>query len=257
MEFIERNFINTTGVISVESNTTTAKNMFNFDKRFQYLSDGFNNDLTSTVITINFDETTTVNRISMIEHNLKSFRLFYDGVTANAFELTSTAATSTANFNANSESAHYFFTTQVDVTSVSLQMDSTIVADSEKAIGIFVISALKLNFDRIPNAGGYTPLRIPKQVLHTMSDGGVRKHKSHDKWKVNLKFSDITESFRNSLFDIYEDTDSRIFVPFGTSASWDGILFDAVWVNQFEFYKFAENSTTQGHKGNIVLKERS
>jgi len=257
MEFIERNFINTTTAIAVDSNTTSAKNMFTFDQRLQYVSDDYANDLTSTVITISFDATTTVDRISMVEHNLKGFRLFYDGVTANAFSFTSTAATTTSIYSTNSETSQYFFTSQVDCTSVSLQMDSTMVADSEKAIGVFVLSALKLDFPRIPNASGYTPRRVPKQVLHKMSDGGLRQHKSHDKWEVKLKFSDVTTSFRNSLFNTYEETDTRIYVPFGTSTGWDRIIFDAIWANQFEFFKYSENSTTQGFKGNIVLKERS
>lgn len=257
MEFVNRNLLTATSQVAVGSNSTTSKNLFNWDKRLQYVSDGFNNDLTSTTITISFSSTQTVDRIALTEHNLKAFSLYYDGTTTNNFVLTSTAVTTTASFSSNSETAHYFYTTQVNCTSVSLKMDSTIEADNEKAVGVFFISSQKLDFERIPSANNYKPRFVPKQVIHRMSDGGTRQHRSHDKWRVDLKFTDITLAFRNSLRSIYDDAQSYVYVPFGTSTGWDGVIFDAVWENDFDFYKFAENSTNQGFKGSIRLAERS
>jgi hypothetical protein len=90
-----------------------------------------------------------------------------------------------------------------------------------------------------------------------MSDGGVRSHKIEDKYAIDLNFSNITESFRNSLKDIYETNDSFVFVPFGTSTAWDGIILDAVWDNGFDFYKYSDESVQSGFRGRISLKERS
>lgn len=257
MEFIERNFLVTTTMFIVDSNSTVVSNIFNYDERFQYTSDNFADDLTSTTMKINFNTTTTVSRIAMVEHNLKDFSIYHGDTTTNLFVMSTTAATGTTSFTSNSESAHYFITDAVDVTSLSIKMNSTIEADAEKAIGVLVVSTQKLNFDRIPSANNYKPKRVPKQVVHKMSDGGTRRHRTGDKWDIEIKFTDITTSFRDSLKTIYDTNDSVVFVPFGTSTGWDRIIADSNWTNSFEFFRFAENSTTFGFKGKIKLSERT
>lgn len=257
MEFVKVNFVNSAGAILIDSNTTAAENLINWDLRKQYISDGYNDDLTSTSITYSFSETLAVDRIAILEHNLKDFSIYYNGTTASVFALTTTAATTTCSFNANSETSHYFYTTQVNCTSVTLQMNKTIVADVEKAIGYFLVSAQELDFERIPAAGGYAPKLVPKQIIHKMSDGGVRRHRSHDKWHVDLKFKYISTTFRNSLKSIYDSSQTFVYVPFGTSTGWDGIIFESVWENNFDFYTYADNAATAGFKGSIKLSERS
>lgn len=257
MEMIERNFINSADQISVESNTTSAKNIFSWDIRKQYLSDGFNNDLTSTTLTISFDDTQTVSRLALMEHNLKSFSIYYDGTATNLFTMSATADTVSSSYSNNSNTSQYMFVDQVFCTSVSLKMDSTIEGDFEKAVGLFVISNLYLDFPRIPNSGGYKPKIVPDQVIHKLSDGGVRKHKTGDKKEAQIKFSNIAESFRNDLKAVYDLNDSLIFVPFGTTTSWDEIIFDAIWTNDFEFYKYSDDASEAGFGGKINLEEIS
>lgn len=255
MEFLETNFINTTTSIVVGSNTISAKNILNRDLTFQYSSDGFNDDLTTTSITYNFDETTTVNRIILAGHNLKSFILFYNGSTANTFSLTTTAATTTSDWATNSETSMYMAVTSVDCTSVTLDMKSTIVANSEKAVGFLMTSLCKLDFEKDPAANGYTPNFMSKEVVHSLSDGGTRIHWIEQKRSAQIKIKNITKSFRDSLKVIHNAKDPFYFVPFGTTTGWDEFHFECVWPGGFDFYKYSDSAVDAGFSGSIDLRE--
>ena len=54
MEFIRENYLNTTTMLTVNSNTGTAANLFTRDPFYQYYSDGLNNDATTASITVTF-----------------------------------------------------------------------------------------------------------------------------------------------------------------------------------------------------------
>src|SRR3990167_1921132 len=207
MEFIKQNYIVTTTSLVVGSNTSAAENLFNPIKTIQYVTDGFNNDLTTASITYNFSETLSVSRIALLEHNLKSFTLFYNGVTANTFSLTTTSATTTSNFSTNSETSMFLTTTPVNCTSVTIDMKKTITADSEKAIGLLCISDLLLKFEtngRLPSAKNYDPTRKRREVIHNMSDGGSRLTVLEDKWQANIKYNNISLTFKNELQTIFD-----------------------------------------------------
>lgn len=254
MELLKANLVNTTTQLVVQSNTALAANLFNPDRILQYFSDGYDNDMTTTTLTVNFDATTSVSRIAVLEHNLKDFLIYYNGVTANA--LTISGPTTTTNWSSNSQTSHFLtIPTPIDCTSISIDMKKTISANSEKAIGLLVLSSVELSFSQIPNAANYTPALDPKQIVHTLSDGGTRIHVIRDKWKAKLKLPHVTESFRDSLRDVYDQAIPFMFVPFGTHTSWDGILFECVWVGPFDFYKYTENTPDSGFSGSIEFRE--
>lgn len=256
-EILNQNYCQTTTQFAVNNNTATVENILNPDRNVQFYSDGMNNDATTVSMTITFDTTTTVSRISLLEHNLKSFRIFYNGATANTFALTTTAATTTAYYATNSQTSHYFRVTPAACTSVTIDMYSTQVANSEKAIGHLIISDLYLEFSRMPNSSSYTPRVDPEQVLHQMSDGGFRTHTVRKKYAVDIKLQHITTTFRDQLKALYDLQSPFIFCPFGTTTSWDGIIFEAIWPGNFEFYKYSENALASGFSGSISLKETS
>lgn len=255
MEFIKGNILNTTTMMSLTNNTAMGANIFNSDKFFQYYTDGLNNDATSASITITFDETTAVSRIALLDHNLKSYRLFYNGSTANTFTFTGSPSTTTSYFTSNSETSQYFRFNTITVSSITLDLLSTQIANSEKAVGRLIISDLILDFPQLPSARNFDPRVNPKQVIHTLSDGGTRIHNIRSKWSANIKLEYITESFRNDLKDVWESEDVFGFCPFGTSTSWDGQIYDCVWTGPFEFYEYTENALVSGFSGNIKLKE--
>ena len=46
-----------------------------------------------------------------------------------------------------------------------------------------------------------------------------------------------------------------MFCPFGTTTSWDAILFESVWTGPFDFYEYSDNASSSGFSGKITLKE--
>lgn len=256
MDLIRKNHINTSTQLVVNSNTSTAGNVFLPDTRFQYSSDNFANDLTTVTMRINFSETLTIDRIALVGHNLKKFRMFYNGATASTFALTTSANTLTSEYLTNSDTSHYFACTPVACTSVSIDMYSTIVANQNKYIGYLVLSELLTDFDgRVPNAQNYSPLLDPQNVVHKLSDGGTRIQTLEDKWKVQLGFDYVTQSARDELKGIFDDHDEMVFAPFGTTTGWDGFVFPCVWSGGFGFYKYSDNASDSGFTGSMTLME--
>lgn len=253
MEFSSRSYIETSTQYSVNNSTITVQNLLDPDIRKQFISDQFNNDLTTVTMTISFDETTTIDRIALLEFNAKKFNVYYNGATANAFTITN--PTTTSQFTNNSASNLYLACSSVAVTSVTFDFYSTQVADQEKAIGYIYVGKNQLTFDRIPSAKNYTPVRDPKELIHELSDGGNRRHVVQTKWSTKLKFDYLSETFRNSLESIYDLNEPIVFIPFGTGTAWDGVLFEANWVGNFGFYKYSDDAANSGFSGSIDLKE--
>lgn len=255
MEFIKANLINTTTQIAVNSNTTTVANLFNRDPYYQYYTDGLNNDLTTGSITISFDTTTPVSRIALLDINLKNFSIFYNGATANTFSLTTTGSTIASSFTTNTQESMYLRFSTVQCSSITIDMKKTITADQEKILGLFVISDLYLELTQIPDAKGYKPTLNPKQIVHTLSDGGTRVHNVRKKFNLNISLDYVPTSLRDSIKTIYDLGLPFNFCPFGTTTGWDSILFESVWTGPFNFYEFSDNAVSSGFSGNIVLKE--
>lgn len=255
MEFIKSNYLNTTTLIAVNSNTTTIANLFNPDLQYQYYTDGLNSDLTTSAITITFDVATQISRFALIGINYKEFSVFYNGVTANTFALTSTGSTIASSFLNNTEENIYFQCATTSVNSITLNAKKTITADQEKVIGHLILSDLIYNLDLKPSARNYKPRKVAKQVIHKLSDGGTRIHNIKKKWELNLTFDYLSESQRNSLEDIYNLTTPFIFTAFPTMTSWDAVIFEAVWIGDFDFYEYSDNAISSGYSGKIALKE--
>lgn len=255
MELLKANYFDTTTAAVVNSNTSTAEYLLNPDPSFQYVSSGFNNDLTTSTLRINFSETLTVSRIALVGMNLKDFTIFYNGATANTFALTSTGATTASNWTSNSETGMFLQCTPQACTSVSIDMKKTITANQEKALGYLVISQERLDFARIPAAKNYSPVIDTAQVTHRLSDGNTRLQVIAERWRAQVKLEYVSESMRNSLKDIYSLHEGLVFVPFGTTTSWDKVIFPCVWEGQFDFFRFSDNAPSAGFDGTIRLAE--
>jgi len=257
MDFLKANFFNTTTQLTVASGTLTNSFLLIRDLTRQYVTDGFNNDLTTASLTIAFDATTAISRIAIMGMNLKAFDVFFNGATASTFSLTSTADTTVSQFSSNSETSIYLEFAQVNATSVTLDMKSTQVANNEKAVGWLLITDPHISFDRIPSSPNYKPLLNQKQVVHRMSDGGVRIQTVAEKQSASIKFKFITTSFRNSLKTVYDLHDNFVFVAFPTTSGFDEIIFECVWPGKFDFFRFSDNAVGAGFSGNILLNEVS
>jgi len=257
MEFLKSNYINTTTGYVVNSNTLTVSNLFKRDTSFQYYSEGFNNDLTTTSITYNFDSTQTVSRIALLGMNVKGMDIFYNGVTANTFSITSTAATTTSQWSSNSETAMYLRVASVDCTSVTFDLKTTTTANSEKAIGYIALTDTRIIFPRIPTSKNWKPRFDAKESIHKLSDGSQRIHSIDTKFSTSIKFKHITKTFRDDLKATWDLKDSFMFCAFGTSTSWDELFYEVIWSGPFGFYEYTQDSKTENFSGSIKLNEAS
>lgn len=257
MELLKANLYLTTTSIVVGSNTDGASFIMDPDTSFQYVTSGFNDDLTTASVTINFDETLTVSRIALVGMNLKGFDLFYNGATASTFALTTTGDTTTSQWSTNSETAIYMQATAVQCTSVTLDMKTTQSANAEKALGYFLISEEHVDFTKIPAAKGYKPKINSTEVSHKLSDGSIRIQTVATKHAADVTIEYITTAFRDTLRTVFDLHDGMVFVPFGTTTSWNAIIYPCVWPSPFEFYKFSDNAPSAGFSGTIRLKETS
>lgn len=254
MEILQQNFYDTTTQIVVNSNTLSAEYLLSPNQRLQCTSSGMADDTQIFQVQINFNSTLTVDRLALMGHNCKQFIAYYNGVTANEFALVG-GQTTTSNFTLNSESNLYMPVTPVACTSVSFDFKKTMVANSEKAIGFLAISELVYAFERIPAAGDYTPIVMPKELTHALSTGGTRSHRIDTKWSHKIKFSNISQTFRDSLKAVYDRLTPLVFVPFGTTTGWDGVLYEANWTGSFDFYKYSDSAVAAGFSGQIQLLE--
>jgi hypothetical protein len=257
MEFLRPSLFNTTTQISVNSNTLTAENLFNRDPLYQYYTDGLDSDTTTSmaVITITFDATTAVDRIAMVGMNFKEFSVFYNGTTASTFALQNadTAASSWLN---NADANKYLRFSTIQCSSITINAKSTITANQEKLISLFVPSEKLFELAVRPSASGYKPKITPKQVVHKLSDGGTRIHNVRKKWQTSIELDYVSQAQRDDLFDLIYDPGVEFnFCPFGTATGWGGEIFEAVWEGDFNFYEFSDNAVESGYSGKINLKE--
>lgn len=253
IEFLYANYINTTTQIAVTSNTGAAENIFLRDPNLQYYSDLDNNDLTTTSITITFDATSNVSRVVMKDINLKEFRIFYNGATANTFNFTN--ATTASYWTSNSETSLYLKCDTVACSSITIDAKKTIVADNEKVIGLLHVSDVYLDFGRYPSAKDYKPKHSRKQIVHELSDGGARIHNVAKKYELQLGFDYLSAAETAQLRDIYDLEVPFCFCPFGTATAWDGIFFESVWTGPWDFDEYSDNAAASGFSGSIKLKE--
>lgn len=255
MEFLKANLLNTTTMLSVTNNTGVSSNIFNRDDFYQYYTDGLANDLTTASVTITFGSTTNVSRIALIDTNLKGFTIFYNGSTANTFNLSS-QNTTTSSFTGNTDSNIYLRFPTTAVSSVTIDMKGTQTADQEKVLGLFFVSDLLYTFGKIPNSGGYKPNLVPKQVVHTLSDGGTRIHNVRKKFNLNIDLDYMESSDVTSLKTVWALQDGFQFCAFGTSTGWvNPVFFEAVWTGSFNFYEYSNDALSSGFSGKMTLKE--
>lgn len=255
MEFIKANYLNTTTQVTLSPNTGTASRLFSRDPFVQFFTDGLNNDSTTMSITVTFGTTQTVSRIALLDTNLKGFTIFYNGLTANTFAMSSTGQTTTSNFTSNSATSLYFKVNSTAISSVTIDMKTTQIANMEKLLGLFYIGDLYYQMEIIPSAKDYKPKYVNKQIVHKLSDGGTKIHRIKSKWNIDIKLSYISQSQVNSLKTIWDLLVPFNFIPFETASSWDGILFESVWEGDFTFYEYSDNAASSGFTGNIKLRE--
>jgi len=245
MEFLHRNLLNTTTMVNVASGTGTARYLFDRNTKLGWTSSGYNTN-TACVISVEFATPQVISHVLLQNHNFKAFRMFYNSATANTF-------TPDCNVAGNSATNSYVEFASITVSSVQIQIDTTI-AGTEKSIGELVVSYRDLAFDMNPNVENYNPALYRKQIRHEMPDGGIVLFNIRDKFRVSMSWECITEAFKNNLFSIYDTAMPYYFVPNATATSWDGNAYECVWSGDFDF-KYFDNVKTTGYAGSLTLEQ--
>lgn len=247
MLFLRPNELNTSTLIKVDAaNTLTVAYAFDRDKQTKWTTVGYQTT-TSTLFSIEFQTATVLTNAFLLNHNFKQFRMFYNSTTANVFSPDINATT-------NSATSNYYSFNTTTVSSIQLQIDRATTVDTERTLGEIYVGSLMLTFERNPSAANYKPLIDRQQVIHKMPNGGVTQFIIANKFKAQISWKFITESFFNSLFNIYETATAIMFIPFGTSTSWDGKAYECLWTNDFDF-RHSDNNKDAGFSGMITLEE--
>lgn len=255
MEFLRPNFVNTSTQYDVDSNTATAGFLVDRRPSRQYKSVGSADDTTQTSIRITFPNTVTVDHILLQNLNFKEFKIFKDGSTASTFALTSTVGTASSSWTAFSGDHLYLVLASLTaMTSLTIDIKSTQIANQEKALGQLVVSSRLYQFTRNPKNDGFTPSVYAKEIDHEASDGGSILFNIRNKMRYDLMVQ--YDDDRAALQTVYDMKTEMYFVPFPTCSSWNGDAFEMIWRGGFDVgRKPTTNFVQSGYDKKIKLEE--
>ena len=248
MEFLDQNLLNTTTMVTTTAASGSGTALYAFDRNTSLGWTSVNyNSTTATVFSIVFAQPVVISHLLLQSHNLRAFSAYYNSLTANSLFTAETT---------NSATSSYYSFNSVTVSSVDLQMDNTIAGSVEKTFGEIILSNRRLVFAKNPSVGNWKPTIFRKQIVHDMPDGGAKVYNIRDKFRANLEFDFITQSFHDSLKTVHSTAVPLYFLPFPTTTAWDGSAYETVWIGDFNF-KHGDNSKTQGYNGSINLRQTS
>lgn len=244
MEFYRDNLIDTTTSVKVDAaNTGTVAYLFDNNKKVSFSTSGYNST-TATVISVELPTNTVVSGVFLLNHNVKSYTLFCNSITASSLgSSTDNSATST-----------YFSFASTTVNSIQIQVNDTIPGSKEKSIGELVVTERLYQFERNPDIADFKYYLDRKQIRHVMPDGGVSLFNIRDKYKATIKCEFFSSTSHDTLYSIYDDALPLYFVPEPTTTGWNGAAYSCVWSGKWDF-KYATNGKQAGYTGSINLEE--
>lgn len=253
MEICNSNRINTTTLITVDSNTSSVANLIDRNVDTNYITENYSG-ATSTTLVVTFPTATAISRIALGNHNIKDFSIFYDGTITNTFVLDSAYSTSTIDYTANSQTSHFWAFSTVTVSSVHIKMNEA-MAVAEKQIAELYIGDKLHRFTQNPSSEDYESQIVEKNFIHRMSDGGAVRYFLADKFSANIQIPFISSADRSSFNTIYKTREELQFFPFPSEDNWDGAMYEVNWVNGFDFLKLTSNIENNGFTGVIQFME--
>lgn len=253
-DFLKANYFTTSSVASVGSNTSTVSNMIDRNTTTTYETLGFPST-TATTLIVTPNTASVISRIVLINHNLKSFRIYYNSLTSNTFTLDADYDTVATLWTGNSATSHYLITSSITVASLHIQMTAATAADTEKFIGELYIGQEHILLTRNPDASRYKPKENEKNFLHEMSDGGIVRYHLANKYEATIDFDFVSEADRTTFRTIYDTNAPFDFTPFPKKTGWDERIYEVNWTNGFDFFQLQSNVLANGFKGKIQLRE--
>ena len=251
MEFLEQNELYTTTQMTLpSSNTGTGLYLFDRNIGLGFTSVGYATT-TTLVLGFSFSSPVRLSHILLQNHNLRDFRIYYNSVTANSLLINATnSATST----------YLSFSTVSSIDSVDIQINGVFntagasATDTEKKLGEAVFTERRLQFERNPSAPNWKPSLRRKQIIHEMPDGGVKVYNIRDKFRAQLSWQFVTDTFATNLRTVFTEALPLYFLPFPTSTGWASEAYEVAWIGDYNF-TYGDNAKAGGQNGSIEIME--
>ncbi len=251
MEFLERNYINTTTSVNASAGTSTVSYLFDRKLSTNYTA--------SPTVTIHFTINNTIDRIVFQEINLKAFTIKH--VTGTSLFLKSGSDTTTAEFSSNSSTSLYLVLGSITTVNTLTFIGSSAITGGLIQIGQMWMTKNIYELERNPEISDFDIARNRKEYKHKMAGGGTALYTIEEKYfEGRMSWDFISSSATTSLESVYDQKDGIVYVPFPTLTSdWTGqklaVAYEVVWHGDFRFDLQSDNDRGSGYSGAIRLDE--
>jgi hypothetical protein len=247
-----KNYVNADDVFTVSHGSGAWGNAYNRDKSSQWQSTGAADDTTAVQIDITFYENATaisraIDRLILINHNLKDFVIYYwDGTTYQTW------LTVTGEEVANS----VITLSPQTIAKARIIMTATQTANQDKAIGELILCQEMLNIGA--DLQTYDVAFREKSKTLLMGDGSIQKvlvywspHRT-EKYEAKVKFTQISQATLLALAAIKEVGLPFLWYP--ESEAQPDLIYYVHWANTLK-WKYTTPYKAAGLDVEIDLKE--
>lgn len=252
---LEENFVIEDCDFAISSGADLIARIYDYDTATLWKSVGSNDTVTETV-EVRFKEGQTLvnktfDRIYLIKHNLKDFKVQYstNGTVWN--DITETIKTT------NTDENNSFSFSAITAGWIKLIMNKTITADQEKQVTEFYVGSYKYTLLTEPT--DYNVRYFKKDGEINLATGrrkkwiiGTKDNPDRERWSGRFRFDFITEAERQSLKEIYLEHKSFTVIPEPAAQPQEFYLVN--WANLWN-RKYSRKSTQLGFSVEIILGE--
>jgi hypothetical protein len=247
-----KNYVHEDDVFSISSGSAAWANAFNRDKDSSWQSSGANSDATAVQMDITFYEGDTainreIDRLILINHNLKNFTIYYwDGSTYQTWLTVSgeTAVNSVIELSSQTTAKARIIATATQTTNAEKTIAECIFCKEQLDIGIDMLS-YDVNFRE-------------KSKTLMMGDGSLQRilvywsPRRTGKYEAKVKFNMIDEDTLNSLIAIKETGVPFLWYP--ESEAQPDLIYLVHWANALK-WKYSSSYKSAGFDLEMDLKE--
>ena len=223
----------TSGATFTFTSANTAFSSYLYDNRRQFkLTSIGSNDATPEVWIIDFGVSTTIDRIYIDNHNIKSGDLkYWDGAAYVDFS-------SAISWSANAEATNYYEFNSVSTAKIRLTMNTTMVVDAQKFVGELRAFVETGTVSVNPASNDFEIAE--KSQINYVSDGGSIRVSFGEKYHADIMFSDANAADMTLFRTLKDSDDPFYFFPCGGITTYDqeGFrlrdMYLCNWINSFK-----------------------
>lgn len=175
-----------------------------------------------------------------------NFKNYYIGVNHSLSAVGVTAGTD--------ENIYHEFSAPHTITSVSIHIASLTSGDIAQ-IGQMIVASKQYELTRNPNFSAYEPKLIGLRIEKEMADKGTVTYKADEKFQARIGLSHVSQTVADTIKDMYRTLGAYLFVPWATTAVWDGEAYEVNMAGDYNFKHDSNDLTIPYYMGDIVIKE--